>query len=204
MVLVAVVTLIKNKVCHGSTPRPHPSPCLLLFALSLLLRVSEMASLIEGFFQVVDGRPFAPPDDSQTTTTSSPRNKKNYLTLFNSCVALGSLPKEVFVEADLRVYALGQDLEDKVIHVHGRFFTATTDGGDPYFHIDVIRFCTMTHMNPSVETTLDDLRTSVTLLGQVIPLAMVPENTADRFFMLGVLDYVRDQTQLFTIKFVSH
>ena len=62
----------------------------------------------------------------------------------------------------------------------------------------------MSHMDPSVETTLDELRTSVTLLGQVIPLATVPENMTDRFFMLGVLDYVRDQTQSFTIKFVSH
>ena len=163
-----------------------------------------MASLIEGFFQVVNGHPSI--DDSAGSTVSPSRKGRSYtLTVYDSCVTLGSLPTGAFAECQLRLYAPTQDLDGQVIHAHGRFAIDITPEGLPSFQIDVYRFAIISSMDPASKDPVDDLRTSVTLFGHVVPLiGSLPEHTLDRYFMLGICDYVRDHTQSYTIRFVIH
>lgn len=157
-----------------------------------------MASLIEGWFQLTNGRSFG------DTTSPSPKSK-SYLSLYNSCANLGLLSKKVFINCELRLFSPGnQDLEGRVIHAHGRFLVVTPiDGDEPHLEIEVDRFVIMDAMDPASNNIPDDLRTSITLLGRVVPLTDVDDTTADKFFMLEVRDYVRDRNQTFNIQFVG-
>jgi len=89
-----------------------------------------MASLIEGWLQPVNGRPFV---DNSSDATTSPRKAKSYLTVYNSYAALGFISSKVFMDCELRLFLGGQTIEQKVIHIHGRFSVVTTvdEGEDP-------------------------------------------------------------------------
>ena len=57
------------------------------------------------------------------------------------------------------------------------------------------------NMDPSDEDTPDDIYTSVTLSGRVVSAADVTDDTADKFFMLEISEYIRDRNQTFNIRF---
>lgn len=154
-----------------------------------------MASLIEGFFEVVDPREFG---DEATGTTSSPQRDRSYLTLYDSYIGLGP-EKKTWLPCKLRIYAPGQDLSDNVLHVHGRFVIVPTSGGeDPCFKIEVHRFL------PMVDFIQDEkkLRFSVTFYGRIYQQIDSPPGTEDGFFSVEVSDYVRDRSQSYIIRFV--
>ena len=160
-----------------------------------------MSCLIEGFFQPANGRPFA--DNSADTATTSPRKSKTYLSVYDSCAGLGPISSGIFMECELRLFPANHTIDGKVIHAHGRFSVITAaDKGDPHLEIEVHRFVIMNMMDPSSEDTPDDLRTSVTLSGRVVPVADTI-NSTDKFFTLEVSEYIRDRTQTFNIRFVA-
>ena len=165
------------------------------------LRSFPMASLIEGFFQFINPRQFV--DDAPEVTTSSPRRDRSYLTLYDSYAGLGPVsPGRFWVPCTLRVYSPSQDLTDDVVHAHGRFsVVAAMEGNAPHLEIEVHRFVTMTNLDPNGNNP-PDFRVSVTLFGRVSQRFDTVENTADKFFVLEVSDYIRDRTQTYTIRYV--
>ena len=193
---------------HSAVFSPSPLPYL-LSRLSHLpvsaLRLSQMTSLIEGWFEPVNGRPYV--DDSPEKGPSS-RKDKSYLIVYDACAALGSLSSGVFADCEIRLWPGNQTLEDKVIHIHGRFSIVTAPGeDDPCLKVDVHHFVIM-HANDSATPNSDptplDVRASVTLCGQVTSITNVAnDGSANKFFMLEVSDYVRDRVQTFHIRFVS-
>jgi hypothetical protein len=156
-------------------------------------------SLIEGCFQLFNGRSLVP---DQPESASSPRKDKSYLNIYDSCAALGSLTKGIFIDSQLRLFPSGQDLNKEVLQVRGRFSISTAGRGAPYLQLEVHRFAVMSKMDPESDDDPDDLRTSVTVLGRVLLLPGVPENTTDRFFVLEISEYIRDIAQVFTVQFV--
>jgi len=171
-----------------------------------VLRLSQMTSLIEGWFEPVNGRPYV--DDSLEKGSSS-RKDKSYLIVYDACAALGSLSSGVFADCEIWLWPGNQMLEEKVIHIHGRFSVVTAPGeDDPCLKVDVHHFVVMhandsaTHPNP--DPTPLEVRTSVTLCGQVTSITNVAnDGGANKFFGLEVSDYVRDCVQMFHIRFVS-
>jgi hypothetical protein len=157
----------------------------------------RMTSLIEGWFQLTNGRPFV-------DTTASPRKNKSYLSIYDSCTPLGPLSSEVFADCELRLFSpANQPLENKVVHIHGRFSIIAVHGEDePHLEIEVHRFVVMDALDPAGEATPDDLSTSVTLYGRVTLIPDTIGTTADKFFTLEVRDYIRDHHQTFSIRFV--
>lgn len=169
---------------------------------NLYLRVFSMTSLIEGWFQPENARPFV--DTSTDPTATSPRKSKPYLSVYDSYAALGSISTGVFVGCDLRLYLAGQAIIGKVVHVHGRFSVIAPAGeGEPRLQVEVHRFVVMNAMDPASEDIPGDLCTSVTLSGRVILLADATGNSADKFFTLEVSEYVRDRAQTFNIRFAA-
>lgn len=155
-----------------------------------------MSALIEGWFHIFNGRPFD--EVVQDSNPSSPRKIRPLLTLHDCCTTIGVLCKKVHLESDLRLYSQIRDLHQRLIYARGRFSLTPTDEGAAFVQIDAYRI-TILDLDP--EDSPDDIRTSVTLYGRVVPINDVVENTPDRFFMLEVSDYVRDHTQTFTIRF---
>jgi len=198
-----------NVVCPGSHSTTFSAPVLPYLSSCLLhspifaLRLSQMTSLIEGWFEPVNGRPYV--DDSPEKGSSS-RKDKSYLIVYDACAALGSLSSGVFADCEIRLWPGNQTLEEKVIHIHGRFSIVTVPGeDDPCLKVDVHHFVVM-HANdsathPSSDPTPLEVRTSVTLCGQVT--STTNDGGANKFFVLEVSDYVRDRTQMFHIRFVS-
>jgi hypothetical protein len=165
-------------------------------------RTFYMASLIEGWFQLANSRPFV--DNFPDTTTSSPRKNKSYLSLYDSCAILGSISSEVFVECELRLFPGNHALEQKVVHAHGRFSVITPANEDkPRLQVEIHRFVVMDMIDPSSADTPEGLRTSVALSGRVVSVADATVNPADKFFMLEVSDYIRDHIQAFNIRFAA-
>ena len=171
-----------------------------------------MTSLIEGWFEPVDGRPYVDNSPDKMDKNPSPRKDKSYLTVYDACAALGSLSSNLFADCELRLWPGGQTIENKVIHVHGRFsITTAPDDGDPCLKVDVHRFVIM-HPNeadsegdPNPDPTPLEVRTSVTLCGQVTSITdAANDGGADKFFLLEVSDYVRDRVQTFNIRFVPY
>ena len=160
-----------------------------------------MSALIEGWFQLANGCPFV---DDLPGTAASTWKGKSYLSVYNSCAALGPISSEVFAKCELRLFPGNQVLEDKVVHVHGRFsVVATADGDDPFcLQVEVHRFAIM-NMDPTSDDTPGDLHTSVTLSGRVVSTADATDNAADRFFTLEVSEYIRDHIQAFNIRSVT-
>lgn len=198
---LAILTVIANGTHSGQALQFHPRfPSLshLPNTPTLPLTIS-MSSLIEGWFQLTNGRPFV---DNSTDTASSPRKTKSYLSTYDSCATLGPISSEVFVQCELRLFPGNHVLEDKIIHAHGRFSIIYTADEDQPHHlqIEVHRFVVM-NMDPSDEDTPDDLYTSVTLSGRVVSAADVTDDTADKFFMLEISEYIRDRNQTFNIRF---
>ena len=159
-----------------------------------------MSALIEGWFQLADGRPFV--DNSPGMATST-RKGKSYLSIYNSCAALSPISSEVFAKCELWLFPGNQILEDKVVHAHRRFSVATmTDEDDPLcLQVEVHRFVIM-NMDPTSDDTPGDLHTSVTLSGRVISTADATNNATDKFFTIKVSEYIRDHVQVFNIQFV--
>ena len=169
-----------------------------------------MTSLIEGWFELVNGRAYV--DDSSDKNTS-PRKDKSYLFVYDACAALGLLSSGVFVDSELQMWTKNQVLERKVLHIHGRFSIVTTPGDDdPCLKIEVHHFVVMhasglgsdLETDPNSDPTPVEVRTSVTLCGQVTSTDdMANDSSADKFFTLEVSDYICDRTQMFRIRFVS-
>jgi hypothetical protein len=191
-------------VASAITSGFHPAPlvCFLSDIPASPPQSFPMASLIEGFFQFINPRPFV--DDALDVMTSSPRKDKSYLTLYDSYVGLGpASPGRVWVPCTLRVYSPGQDLSNNVVHVHGRFsIVATIEEDDPCLEIEVHRFVTMTNFDARGDNP-QDLRTSVMVFGRVSQRFDTVENTVDKFFTLDVSDYICDRTQTYIIRFVN-
>jgi len=158
-----------------------------------------MASLIEGWLQPVNGRPFV---DNSSDATTSPRKVKSYLTVYDSFAALGYISSGIFMDCELRLFLGNQTIEEKVIHIHGRFsvVAAADEGEDPRLLVEVHRFVVMG--DPANDKTPDDLRTSVTLSGRVVSATDSTATTADKFFILEVSEYIRDQIETFSTRFV--
>lgn len=149
-----------------------------------------MASLIEGYFLLTEPRPF--------TGGSA---AKAYLTLYDTCAALGSMSGEVFVDSELRIYS--QSLDGMVVHIYGRFsVAAATEQDEPYLLIEVHRFLA-TDISPYDTTASKDRRTSVTVAGRVVPQTGVTGELGGGFFMLDTNEHIRDRNQSFTIKFAT-
>ena len=111
-----------------------------------------MACLIEGHFHLTGARPFA---GSSAT--------KAYLTVYDSCAALGLMSEEVFINTELRMYSQG--LDGMVVHLYGRFSVVpATEEEDPYLLIEVHRFIA-TNINPFDSAASKDRRMSVTVSG---------------------------------------
>jgi len=150
-----------------------------------------MASLIEGYFRLTGARPFAGGSAA-----------KAYLTVYDSCAALGLMSEEVFIDTELRVYSQG--LDGMVVHLYGRFSVVpATDEEDPYLLIEVHRFIA-TNIDPFDNTASKDRRTSVTVSGRVVPLTDVTGEVESGVFMLEVNEFIRDRNQSFTIRFATH
>lgn len=193
-----VLTFIVNETIQRRALWHSPC-CPLPHHLSDILPRTYMSSLIEGWFQLANGRSFV---DNTPDTTTSPRKNKSYLSVFDSCAVLGSIPSEVFVESELRLYPGNHVLDKTVIHAHGRFAIVTADDdSDPSLQAEIHRFVIMDAINPSDDNTPEGLRTSVTLSGRVTA-ADAASGAGDKFFTLEVSDYVRDHTQTFSIRFV--
>lgn len=175
----------------------------------LTLYRSQMTSLIEGWFEPVNGQPYV---DYSLDNNASPRKDKSYLIIYDACAALGSLASKLFVDCELRLWPGNQVLEQKVIHIHGRFSIAAVPGDeDPSLKVEVHHFVIM-HANDLANDPANDLntdptplevRTSVTLFGQVISTTDAASNGgADKFFTLEISEYIRDRMQTFRIRFV--
>lgn len=159
-----------------------------------------MTSLIQGFFQLINPRQYV--EDASESAPSSPRKDKSYLTLYDSYAGLGEVANRVWVPCDLRVYLGGQDLNEQVVQIHGRFCTVpSVEEDDPCLAIDVQRFVVMTNFEVKGGVQ-SDLRVSVTLLGRVSPPAEAVGNTADKFFTLEVSEYVRGRNKTYAMRFV--
>ena len=122
-----------------------------------------MSSLIEGWFQLMNGHPFV---DDLPDATTTPQKTRSYLSVYNSCATLGPISSEDFVQCELHLFPGNHLLDDKVVHVHGQFsIIASADEDQPHkLQIEVHRFV-ITNMNPTDKATPDDLYTSVTLSG---------------------------------------
>jgi len=149
-----------------------------------------MTSLIEGYFRLTGARPF-----------SGGSAAKAYLTVYDSCAALGLMSEEVFIDTELRVYSQG--LDGMVVHLYGRFSVVPAiEEEDPYLLIEVHRFIA-TNINPFDSTASKDRCTSVAVSGQVAPLTNVTGEVESGVFMLEVNEFIRDRNQLFTIRFAT-
>lgn len=164
-----------------------------------------MASLIEGWFAPVDPRPYV--DDSPDEGVS-PRKEKSYLIVYDACAALGSLSSRVFMDCELRLWPENQVLDQKTVHIHGRFSVAKTPGDDdPCLKIEVHRFVVMHTNDPTNDSNLDptpdQVRTSVTLYGRVTSISdAANDGGADKFFTLEISEHIRDRIQIFHIRSV--
>jgi len=179
--------------CPPHCPSLHP-----LFNVPILPSHIYMSSLIEGWFQLANGHPFV---DNLPDTATSPRKNKSYLSIFDSCAVLGSIPSDVFINSEVRLYPGNHVLDKRVIHAHGRFVVVTGDNDDgPYLQVEIHRFVIMDAMDPSDGDSPEGLRTSVTLSGRVT-VADAASGAGDKFFTLEVSDYIRDHVQTFSIRF---
>jgi len=150
-----------------------------------------MTSLIEGYFSLTGARQF-----------SGGSAAKAYLTVYDSCAALGLMSEEVFIDAELRMYSQG--LDGVVIHLYGRFLVVpATEDDEPYLLIEVHRFIA-TSINPFDNTASKDQRTSVTVSGRVVPLANITGQVESGVFMLEANEFICDRNQTFTIRFATH
>lgn len=149
-----------------------------------------MTSLIEGYFRLTGARPFAGGSAA-----------KAYLTVYDSCAALGLMSEETFIDTELRVYSQG--LDEVVVHLYGRFSVVpATEEEDPYLLIEVHRF-TATTINPFDKTAAKDRRTSVTVSGRVIPFTDATGEVESGIFVLEANEFIRDRSQSFTIRFAT-
>ena len=149
-----------------------------------------MTSLIEGYFRLTGARPFVGGSAA-----------KAYLTVYDSCAALGLMSEEVFIDAELRMYSQG--LDGMVVHLYGRFSVVpATEEEDPYLLIEVHRF-TATNINPFDKGASKDRRTSVTVSGRVVPLTNVTGEAESGVFMLEANEFIRDHSQSFTVRFAT-
>jgi len=146
-----------------------------------------MTTLIEGYFRLTGARQFAGGSAA-----------KAYLTVYDSCAALGLMSEKVFIDTELRMYSQG--LDGMVVHLYGRFSVVpATEEDDPYLQIEVHRFIA-TAINPFDETASKDRRTSVTVSGRVVPLTDIAGEVENGIFMLEVNEFIRDHNQSFTIR----
>ena len=105
----------------------------------------------------------------------------------------------MFIFCEPRLYAAGQDLENKVVHGHGRFCVDTLGSS---LQLEFHRFDIMDVADPEDDRTPNTIHTSVTLFGRVVPTEGV-EGVLDKYFALETSEYVRDCVQTFSIRFVN-
>ena len=193
MKLAFIVNAHQVSLC---CPRLDPLPNI----LHPSSRTSAMAALIDGWFQLVNGRPFV---DTMPETAGSPRKNKSYLTLFDSNAPLGFISCHIFISSDLRIYS-PEDIDEKVVEIHGRFSIVPGEEGDPpSLQIDVHRFVVLTLVDADAKNVPDESRTSVTLCGRVVSVADVTGNVVDKFFTVELSEYIRDHMQTFTLLCVT-
>jgi hypothetical protein len=158
-----------------------------------------MTCLIEGWFQLANPRQFT--DNPPEATITSPRKPKQYLTIYDSCAALGSLASKAFINTEVRLYNANQDINDKVIHLWGKFSVVSVDNEKgPHLQVDAHHFVVNT-LDPRGDFLPEALRISVIVFGRVASVAEVAGNP-DKFLMLEASDWVRDHNQTFNIRLV--
>ena len=198
-----ILTLIVNGgfVCCDLAALPHRHlPCFPAYTQLSFLHSPHMSSLIEGWFQLTNGRSFV--DNASDTAAGSPRKSRSYLTLYDSCAILGTISSETSVDSDLRLYTQGQDLKDKAVHIHGRFsLLAANEEQPPHLQIDVHHFIVMPAFDAGGQGLPDASHTSVVICGCIVSAAEVV-GSSDKFFMVEVSEYIRDRLQTFNIQFV--
>ena len=183
---------------HLSSQLPYPLATISSSSHPLAF-LSQMTSLIEGWFEPINAQPYV---NNSPDKKASSRKDKSYLTVYDACAALGSLSSGNFVDCEIRLWPGNQILEQKIIHAHGRFSIITAPGDDdPCLQIEVYRFVVMHADDSSPDPTPLEVRTSVTLCGQVTSTAdAANDGSADKFFTLAVSEYIRDHIQSFHIR----
>ena len=147
-----------------------------------------MTSLIEGWFLLKK-------QEEKIVTGTPPSSQKTYLTIFDSCPGLGPLSTKIYIDCEIRLFAGGVELNDRIIHAHGRFVTTTPSGKAPSLEMEAHRFDVM-----CADDTPDTLCTSVTIIGRVSSSEANPD-VLDKFFTIDASDYVRDRMQAYKIRF---
>jgi hypothetical protein len=138
-----------------------------------------MASLTEGFFQVVNPHQF---EDGTRNRT--------YLTLYDSYFALGPISTREWLPCQLRLYSPDKDLNNQIIHLHGCFaLISAPEEDDHCMEIDIHRLILMTNLDPKEGDPLD-LRTSLTVYRQVLHQLDGLALSSDIFFSAEISDYV--------------
>ena len=121
-----------------------------------------MASLIEGFFQVVNPRQF---DNIVIDDTGSPQRKRSPLTLYDSFLTLGTASAREWLPCHLRLYSPERDMDGQILHAHGRFAILPASEEESHrVNIEVHRFVIMSNLDLDDDKPLE-FRTSVTLYG---------------------------------------
>ena len=152
-----------------------------------------MSSLFEGWLQLYKGRPYE----------ASPTVNSADVFVYESCASLGPLSASDFIAAEVRLSPSGLSVEQKVLHVHGRFCVITRTDGSIILQIDIHRFVIMENMNPLDRDVPEGLCSSVTVQGDVISTHDgSSDNAAIKFFMLKVSECMRDSAKTYTILFV--
>ena len=144
----------------------------------------------------MNGQPYG---GDQSESTPSSQRSKSYLTLYDSYAAIGPTPTSVSVDCELRTYSPGLSLDDTLIQAHGRFIIKRETGEPPHLDIELHHFAVVKGIDPT-DPDLHGLRTSVTQCGRVISTTDTTDLSADRYIMLEVSEYVRDQTQTSTVQ----
>lgn len=200
LTLLLMLTFIPTEgtVDRGLSDPPHHHP---LHSLSCIQippsHDPHMACLIDGWFQLTNPRPFV--DNPPDATSMSPRKTKSYLTVYDSCAALGLIASKVWIDSELRIYNQNLDIEDQVIHIHGRFSVLPADEDKAScLQVEVHRFVSDA-LDPRGANLPEAHCTSVTIFGRVASAVEVA-GTADKFFTLEVSDYIRDHNQTFNIR----
>ena len=149
-----------------------------------------MSSLFEGWLQLYKGR----------RHEASPTVKSADLFVYESCASLGPLSASDFIAAEVRLLPSGSSVQQKVLHVHGRFCVLTRADGSIILQIDIQRFVIMENMNPLDSDVPGGLCSSVTVQGDVISTHDGSSgDVAVKFFMLKVSERMRDSTKMYTI-----
>ena len=154
--------------------------------------IKLMSSLIEGWFVLVEGHPYAAPQEGKN---------KSYLTIYDSSAALGTLPTTEFVDCELRLYSPDISLDNTLIHTHGRFILKRdVEKDESWLEIEAHHFAVM----ESIELDPDRVRglcTSVTLCGQVTSTTDTTNISSHRYLILELSEYVRDSAKTYRIQF---